>query len=215
MITIVPALLPKTFAELAEGLELLHGISRQVQVDLVGRNVLAGHDEMPRWQEYEFEVDMMLPEPHQELDAVLALGPTRMVIHAANQHARAALDALQGLRDGNYPVAVGVALLPTASPEALEEFAGLYDFVQVMGIDQVGAQGRPFNPRAIELVSRIRAIYATLPIQVDGAAATHPQELAAAGADRLIVGQAIVGAKDPALAYKEIYNKANGIVKSS
>jgi pentose-5-phosphate-3-epimerase len=88
--------------------------------------------------------------------------------------------------------------------------AGLYDFVQVMGIERVGSQGQPFDARAIDLVARIRAMYPALPLQVDGAAATHPQELARAGADRLIVGSAIITAADPAAALREIYNRANG-----
>ena len=210
MVTIVPAILPKTFTELEDGLSRLRGITRDVQIDLVGRNVLAGQDELPLWQEFDFEIDVMLPEPHEELDAILACGPSRITVHAHNAHARDALEKLQSLRDGNYPVATGIALLPSASPEALEEFNGLYDYVQVMGIDRVGSQGQPFNRQSIELVRRIRAIYAALPIQVDGAAATHPTELAAAGADRLVVGSAIMRAADPAAAYKELYTVANG-----
>lgn len=207
MIKIIPAILPRTFKELEDGLERLRGISPEIQIDLVGTNVLAGHD-MPRWQEFEFEIDVMLPEPN--LDELLALGPARIVIHAQYEYAHNALRQLQSLRDGNFPAAVGVALLPTASPEALEEYAGLYDFVQVMGIDVVGAQGRPFDPKAVELVARLRALHPMVPLQVDGHAAGHEKELVAAGAERLVVGSAIIHADNPRASYNEIYNRANG-----
>lgn len=210
MIEIIPAVLPKTFAELEDGLATLAGVSREVQIDLVGRNVLAEHDQLAHGQDFDFEIDIMLPMPHHELDAILAYGPSRIIIHAQNEHAHEALEQLQSLRDGNYPVLTGVALMPTVSPEVLEEFTGLYDFVQVMGIDRVGAQGQPFNPAAVELVRRLRAIHPTLPLQVDGHAAGHEQELVAAGVDRLVVGAAIIAAADPKAAFKEIYNKANG-----
>lgn len=208
MIKIIPAILPKTFDELVSGLERLSGVSPEIQIDLVGRNVLKDQ-EMPHWQEFEFEIDVMLPEPHTELDSILALGPSRIVIHAANQHAKEALSQLQSLRDGNYPTLVGIALLPTAEPEVLDEYAGLYDFIQVMGIDEVGAQGRPFNPKAIELVSRLRVLHPQVLIQVDGHAAGNEKELVAAGAERLIIGSAIVNADNPKAALHEALARAN------
>ncbi|MCC7500447.1 hypothetical protein IT396_01435 [Candidatus Nomurabacteria bacterium] len=208
MIKIIPAILPKTFDELVSGLERLSSVSNEIQIDLVGRNVLKDQ-EMPHWQEFEFEIDVMLPEPHTELDSILALGPSRIVIHAANQHAKEALTQLQSMRDGNYPTLVGIALLPTAEPEVLDEYAGLYDFIQVMGIDEVGAQGRPFNPKAIELVSRLRALHPQVLIQVDGHAAGNEKELVAAGAERLVIGSAILNADNPKAALHEALARAN------
>ncbi len=208
MIKIIPAILPKTFDELVSGLERLSSVSPEIQIDLVGRNVLKDR-EMPHWQEFEFEIDVMLPEPHTELDSILALGPSRIVIHAANQHAKEALTQLQSMRDGNYPTLVGVALLPTAEPAVLDEYAGFYDFIQVMGIDEVGAQGRPFNPKAIELIARLRALHPQVLIQVDGHAAGNEKELVAAGAERLVIGSAILNADNPKAALHEALARAN------
>lgn len=213
MVTIVPAILPKNFAELEQGLALLRGIAPEVQVDLVGHNVLLGRDQIPLWQDFDFEIDIMLPEPEQEVDSALALGASRIVIHAQNEHAREALLLLQSLRDGNYPTVAVVALPAHAGPEALDDFAGLYDGVQVMGIDHEGKQGEPADPhgKALELVRRIRAIYPALPIQVDGGVTKeNAHALAVAGADRLVAGSAILRAEDPQAAYKELYTVANG-----
>lgn len=211
MIKIIPAILPHTFKELVDGLERLKGISTEVQIDLVGRNVLAGRD-VPHWQDYDFEVDIMLPEAERELETILAIGPSRITIHAAFEGAKEALGALQSMRDGNYPIAVGVALLPSAEPDVLDEYTGLYDYIQVMGIDHVGAQGEPFNPKAVELVARLHALHPAVSIQVDGHAAGNEKALVAAGAERLIIGSAIIGTEDPRKAYEDALARANAIV---
>lgn len=212
-VKIIPAVLPKSFAELEEGLERLRGIAREVQVDLVGRNVLDAVVAMPLWQDFDFELDIMLPDPRVALDSALELGASRIVVHAQNEHAKEALVALQNLRDGNYPTTLVVSLPAHAGPEVLDEFVGLYDAVQVMGIDHEGKQGEPPDPhgKTVELLQRIRAIYPALPLQVDGGVrANNARALAVAGADRLIVGSAIVRADDSKAAYNELYTVANG-----
>lgn len=210
MIEIVPAVLPKSFDELADSLERLKGVARTVQVDLVGSNVLAGQEAMPLWEDFDFEVDMMLPNPVAELDSILALGPVRVVVHAQNNLAHEALTHLQSLRGGNYPVEAGVALLPTATPSALHEFDGLYDYVQVMGIERVGAQGQPFSPKTLDLVRALRTAHPELLIQIDGSVNKETaKQLVEAGATRLVAGSAILGADNPAAAYAELVDRAN------
>jgi pentose-5-phosphate-3-epimerase len=85
------------------------------------------------------------------------------------------------------------------------------DFVQVMGIDRIGRQGEPpdIHHREIALVERLRRRYPSLTIQVDGGVAPHVKELVRAGANRLIVGSAIVHAKNPGEVYKKLYTEAN------
>ena len=66
------------------------------------------------------------------------------------------------------------------------------------------------EPRAVELVAALRRATPDLYIQVDGHAAGHEQELAQAGANRLVEGSAILAADNPQAALKEAYNRANG-----
>ncbi|MEK7613076.1 MAG: hypothetical protein AAB449_02965 [Patescibacteria group bacterium] len=212
MIDIVPAVLPKSVGELTETLARLKGIASLIQIDLVGENVLAESEAVPQWEEFDFEFDLMTHDSLQDARSAVSLGATRVVIHSDFPKAAEALEMLQQTRSGNYPVLVGVALPCVVEPAALDDFAGLYDFVQVMGIAEVGAQGRPFDARALTLVSALRATHPKLLIQVDGAVAGHAKELVAAGANRLVAGSAIVNADDPKKVYTALYNSVNGIL---
>ncbi len=209
MIEIIPAILPKSLRGLEEGLVRLQHVAPLVQIDLVGQNVLAGQEAPPLWEEFDFEFDIMLPNPAAEVAQAVELGASRIVVHASASSAREALDYLQPYRSGAFPILVGIALSSTSRPDELKAFEGLYDYVQVMGIAHIGKQGEPFDERAIETVKTLRAAYPSLVIQVDGAAAVHPKELVEAGANRLVVGSAIINADNPGSALKSLYNKAN------
>lgn len=212
MIEIIPAILPKNSADLEEGLLRLQGVAPFVQIDLVGTNVLETLEAMPLWQEFNFEFDIMLPDPLHEIERCIDMGASRIVVHARAMTAREAMEQLQHLRGGEYPVAVGIALGAHDSPQTLAPFVGLYDYVQVMGIDHIGAQGQPPDPHGkhIELLHTLRELYPSLPLQVDGAAAANPRALVEAGATSLVIGSAILRAEDPYTAYKQIYTEVNG-----
>jgi ribulose-phosphate 3-epimerase len=153
----------------------------------------------------------MLGDQAAAAEAMVALGASRVVVHAAQEGAQEALARLQQYRAGDYAVAVGVAL--RAHDEALvaQGFEGLVDYVQVMGIAHEGRQGEPFDPQALELVRALRAAYPALVIQVDGGvSAKSARALSAAGANRLVAGSAILGSDDPKGAYKAVYTEANG-----
>jgi len=208
MTDIVPAVLPKSFAALEESLARLVGAATKVQVDVVA-DIFEGQEGLPHWEEFDFEFDLYV-EPGGFVMGAGELGASSIVVHARHASARAALQELQSYRGGDFAVRVGLALRPTDMPEALDAFAGLYDFVQVMGIDNEGRQGEPFNPHTIELVRALRMAHVDMPVQVDGHAAGHEHELAEAGATTLVVGSAILTADNPKSALKEAYTRANG-----
>lgn len=208
MTDIIPAVLPKSFDALSSDLALLVGSAPIVQVDVVA-DIFAGQEGLPHWEEFDFEFDLYV-EPVDFLARAIELGASGIIVHARHASARVSLELLEPHRTGDFAVRAGLALRPTDAPEALDAFAGLYDFVQVMGIDNEGKQGEPFNPRAVELVSQLRAVYPSLYIQVDGHAVGHERELARAGANRLVIGSAVVRSDDPHAALKEAYTKANG-----
>jgi ribulose-phosphate 3-epimerase len=136
---------------------------------------------------------------------MVGLGAARIIVHAAGGEAHEALKALQAYRAGDFAVEAGIALRSSDTPEALEGFEGLYDYVQVMGIEHEGQQGQPADPRAVELVRALREAHPDLPIQVDGGVnAEHIPALVEAGASRLVAGSAVFGVDNPAAALKEL-----------
>lgn len=210
MAEIIPAILPRSYEELEAGLAHLQGIAPLVQIDLVGTNVLKDREAPPLWEEFDFEFDIMLPNAAAEVVRCMELGASRIVVHAHSVNAREAAQFLQQYRGGAYPIDVGVAIASHGELEELQKFEGLFDYIQVMGIAHVGKQGEPFDERALDTVKTIREAYPAVVIQVDGAAATHPEELVQAGADRLVVGSAIINAANPKETLLSLYNKANG-----
>ena len=208
MIDVIPAVLPHNWSELEEGLRRVRSLAPLVQIDVV-KDIFAGREFLPMWEELDFELDLYI-DPEEFAARAVGLGASRVVVHERQQKARRALEVLKPLRGCDYPTAVGLALRPSDLPAALDSYAGLFDYVQVMGIDKEGEQGQEFDPRAIELVRSLRAAHPALFIQVDGHAAGHEGELARAGASRLVVGSAIVRADNPEAAFKEIYTRANG-----
>lgn len=221
--TIIPAILPKNLEDLHQALAQMQSIAPVVQIDVVDgvfapkktwpyvegnefEKMVAQDEGLPFWEDFDFQFDLMVAHPHIEAPRFAQAGAASVVVHTASPHAADALQALQEYRGG---VAVGVALLPAAAVEDLEAFVGLYDFVQVMGIAQVGAQGHPFDERALALVAALRAQYPELLIQVDGGVSlSNAQALVQAGANRLVVGSAIFNTDDPAAAYHKLAEAA-------
>jgi len=217
MVEIIPAVLPKNFSELEASLGRVVGFATTVQIDVVDgifaqnktwpygdearfEKICMGDEGLPHWDEFDFQFDLMLAQPETEVLKFIDAGAAAVIVHAQSAGAQAALEALaQKNADvgDDLHTDVGVALLPLAALEVLEPFAGLYDFVQVMGIEKVGFQGQGFDERALVLIAQLRAQYPDLIIQVDGGVSEHNAKvLAEAGANRLVVGSAIFAAPD-------------------
>lgn len=209
MTDIIPAVLPHSLDQLATELVRLRGAASLVQVDVVS-DIFGGEEALPEWEEFDFEFDLYV-EPGTFVARAVELGASSIVVHARHASAMQAAQALQEYRQGSFAIKVGVALRPTDEASILERFVGLYDFAQVMGIDNEGNQGEPFNPQAVKLVAALRQSNPDLFIQVDGHAAGHEKELADAGANRLVEGSAIVESDDPRAALKEAYTRANAL----
>jgi ribulose-phosphate 3-epimerase len=227
MVEIIPAILPKTFNDLKNALAAVHDVAPVVQIDAVDgifapnktwpygakgsfEKILKGDEGLPYWEDVDFQFDLMVAEPTKEVPCFVEAGASGIVIHAANPHASEALDALQSLRGGDFAVAVGVALLPSMGLPDVEPFVGLYDFVQVMGIEAVGFQGKLLDDRACMLIKKLRELYPECIIQVDGGVALeNVYTLAQSGANRLVCGSAIFGAPDAGIAYQELVAGAN------
>ncbi|MSR70876.1 hypothetical protein EXS62_02445 [Candidatus Kaiserbacteria bacterium] len=230
MIEVVPAILPKSWDELVEEVERVRPFAKSVQIDIVDGHFAKGktwpykdrdtfdtiikqEHGLPHWEEVDFEFDLMINDPAVEVKHYAHAGASRLVLHAASPGVAAALNSLSEMREegGEYTIKAGVALAAHAGPHDLE---GLEqpDFVQVMGIEHEGRQGEPFDPdkRALFLIERLRRMYPTMPIQVDGGVrAENIKMLVDAGATRIIAGSAILKADDPQAAYQELVRLAN------
>jgi ribulose-phosphate 3-epimerase len=118
-------------------------------------------------------------------------------------------------KDESFGLEIGVALdIQTPNEEVFEildmidaDGDSIIDFVQFMGIDNVGFQGQEFDDRVLEKISDLRDMYPNIQISVDGGVSfDNAADLISAGATRLISGSAIFETGDIAEA---IHNMAS------
>ncbi len=221
MKAITPAILEQDFKEIKNKLALLRGRVKAVQIDFCDgafvpsrtwpfasggindpdfRKIINEEEGMPYWQDFDFEFDMMVMDAVANFDLYLKLGPRRIIFHlAAQKNLEEFEEFLESL--DNYVrdnVEIGLAFLPQTDLAVVMWLASKVDFLQCMGIDQVGFQGQSFNPKTLENIKFLKEKLPGLAIAVDGSVnlETAP-ELLQAGADRLGVGSAIWKAPDP------------------
>lgn len=219
-----PAVLAYSRKEFEETLALLAGIPgvTQVQIDLVdgvcaappswpyveseALHVLRNEQRfLPFLDRIEYEVDLMSGDIDKAVSDWLALGVSRVTLHAGAladpaatlKRVRLAYGGARAAERSSvtrFGIAIGVdtdeSIVAPALPYA--------DYVQFMGIAQVGKQGEPFDARVVENVRNFHRAYPHVPIQVDGGVTLErAKQLAAVGATTFVVGSAILHAENP------------------
>lgn len=149
-----------------------------------------------------YEVHLMVQHPLSAGVAFARAGAKRIIGHIeAFGSAEKARDAfkmwkLSGAKE------VGVAVLVDTSCDALAPYAGLCDVIMVMTIGKLGAQGAPFEPRAVERVAALRKRYPDMVIEVDGGISSgNIVPLTKAGATRFAVGSTLWKSANPTKTY--------------
>lgn len=215
---IIPAVIPTSLAHLRATLAVAGSFSREVQIDIVD-GVLAPYESWPYTEpdasvadmrdavptDMRVEFDLMLAHPQETLPAWLALGPARVVLHVESfaDDMPALAGAIMAVRSAG---AAAVLAIGNDTPlDVLLPYLPSIDGVQCMGIAHIGAQGQPFDERVIERVRTLRAEHPDLSISIDGAVNEQTiVRLRDAGADRFVIGSAIVGAHEPAVAHEQL-----------
>ncbi len=220
--------MPKSLRDLEAQLERVRGETSEVQIDIVDgmfaknttwpykdreafQKIISGDEGLPLWEEFDFQFDVMAVHPEQITTDLILAGASSIIVHAKSEGSMQALDGLQSARkEDDFPVSVGIAILPDADAESLTPFDGLYDFIQVMGIARIGFQGEAFDSRALALVRKLRETYCDTMIQVDGGVSLeNVRALVDAGASRLVVGSVIFTADDSRASIDRLRRSAN------
>jgi ribulose-phosphate 3-epimerase len=141
----------------------------------------------------------MVSDAVENFDIYMKLGPKYVVFHA---EAVGDLDDFRDFLEAVDPfirenLKIGVAINTTTPPSDIARLIPFIDYVQVMGIEQVGWQGQDFDERCLDQIRALKAEFPDLTISVDGAVSmeTAP-ELVEAGAERLVVGSMIFNSSD-------------------
>lgn len=221
MAEITPAILEKNFNEIKNKLTFLRGRAKTVQIDFCdgayvpnqtwpfssgGFNdydfskILQEEEGMPFWEEFDFELDLMVENAIENFDLYMKLGPKRIIFHLGSEknikefgHFLESLDMYT--RDN---VEIGVAFKPNDDLKEISELLNQVDFLQCMGIDKIGFQEQEFNEKTIENVKLLKNKFPGIVLSVDGGVnLENAKLLLEAGVDRLTVGSAIWKSGDP------------------
>jgi ribulose-phosphate 3-epimerase len=207
---IVPAVIPRSNEALRKECERL-AFSREFHLDLVDGQFVpttswpyepSGEPRAMKHalDAFTLEVDLMVAEPLSAATAWIEAGADMLVFHVETislEHFREFVEATD--------VSVGISAHGDTTTETLKEYAAHADYVQVMGIYEIGAQGQPFYAPALERISALKQAFPDTMVSVDGSVnADTIADIQAAGADRFVVGSAIVLQSDPEAAHSAL-----------
>jgi ribulose-phosphate 3-epimerase len=212
--SLAPSLPASSWEELFSLWEAFEGTLSELQIDIVDGE-FAPHVTWPFTESVgvnaitrarifaptELEIDCMCMHPETYLELFRQLGVERVVIHAEST---AEYDACLSHRS-EHGYRMGLGIMNTTPETLIHELIPRFDYVQVMGIAKIGAQGQPFDERTLDTVASLRARYPEREIAIDGAvnSETIPR-LLRVGANRFAPGSAIAKAPNPVLAYKQL-----------
>lgn len=216
---VIPAFIPESRDTLLESVSQFVDVVPEIQIDLVD-GVYAGNPSWP-WNvhapfeevyslvhtladSFSLEIDIMALAPEAFIEPLISARVQRLVIHAGSTDH---LDDILALR--NLHTKIGIALRNDMPLEILEDYYDAVDFVQCMGIAEVGVQGNEFDGRVISRIAEIKAQYPALEISVDGHVTMYTLPLLKqAGATRFAVGSAILKDTHPLEAFHKIQQLA-------
>lgn len=216
---IIPAIMPTSFSDLEEKVFKVKGLVPLVQVDVMDgkltadatwpyleeemdpafQNILEEKQSMPLWDEIDFEADLMIKEDVlKRAEDWIHAGAKRIILHYKSD--TQIKEIIQKIRENSVPkdspfyIEIGLAIESSENLEDISKVVPDIDFVQCMGIKEIGVQGSPFNPDILKTITSLREKFPELIISVDGGVNLETAPLLAkAGATRLVSGSAIYG----------------------
>ncbi|MGA9523227.1 MAG: ribulose-phosphate 3-epimerase [Myxococcaceae bacterium] len=209
---IAPSILSCDFGRLAEEVKAVEAAGADwIHVDVMdGRfvpNITLGPvivEAVRRATKLPVDVHLMIVEPEKYIEAFAKAGADVLTVHVeASPHLHRTLQQIR--QAGAKP---SVVLNPGTPVSSIEEVLGDVDMVLVMSVNP-GFGGQKFIPGAVDKIRRLRKLIDERGLKVDievdgGINATTAREVVAAGANVLVAGNAVYGAKDYAEAIRAI-----------
>lgn len=207
---IVPAIIPKNEAEILRYSKEL-SFSKELQLDLVDGQFV----EAICWP-YEptgeplsvktaldiftLEVDLMVRQPLLAAEKWISAGADMLVFHVETLTLEDLIEFISETK-----VSIGVSAHGDTPLSTLMEYASVADYIQLMGIYEIGAQGLPFDENVLNKVDTLKQKFPDMMISVDGSVNINTISLLRdAGVDRFVCGSAIVSQSNPEQAYKNL-----------
>lgn len=235
---IVPAVMASSFADAEEKITRVKGLVKWVQIDTMDSrftdsiswpymrkngaqpefdedfmSIMNEADGLPCWEDFDFEIDLMVSDPATAAEHWASAGATRVIFHIHDNAATADKPASNNIETIRAAIDVAVArglqisvaVLPQPCPPSPEVMGFIWEIapklsgIQCMGIDHIGHQHEKFNPAVIDMVRMFRkeidARGLAIELSVDGGVSFETAgRLFEAGASYLVAGSAVYDA---------------------
>jgi len=212
MTKIIPAVMPTSYKDLEEKIEKIPTSIKKVQIDVMDGHFVKsrswpynkdekGHFEkmgmqeegLPRWEEFDFSIDLMVSNPKDEVERWIAVGASEVIIHIESLK-EDGVEYIRELKDRGV-VEIGMAIAPYTPIEELDKYIPYISTVQFMGIEQVGYQGEEFSERVLNKIKDFREKYQDMEVSVDGGVNFETAgDILDAGANTLVSGSVLFNA---------------------
>jgi ribulose-phosphate 3-epimerase len=212
---IVPALIPNSSQEIKDFSDIFL-FSKEFHLDVIDESFApkstwpyqAAEEPLSvksHLDRYTLEVDLMVQSPILAAEKWIQAGADMLVFHVET----VSVSALENFVE-NTQVSVGVSFSGDTSMETFVEYLPHADYVQLMGIHKIGAQGQPFDEGVFEKITYLKEHYPNVSVTVDGSVNEKTIErLKKAGVDRFIIGSAITLQENPEQAYEALNSLIN------
>lgn len=210
---IIPAIMPEEFNDIESLVGLVRGHVSTVQLDIMdGKYVpektwpfLYTHDtdlkflrsqdsSLPFWEDVDYELDLMIERPEQDLETWFGIGARRVIFHYHSIHDWKKIETIDHVTRNFIEIGVAITI-----HDSIDDVFSLIDkqaidFIQIMGIATIGYQGEPFERDSLGIATRLRSRYPNLPIAIDGGVSIENViDLKQAGVNRFVSGSGVFG----------------------
>ena len=215
-VKVAPSILSADFSRLGDEIRAVEAAG----ADLIHVDVMDGHfvpnitigplivEACRRVTKLPLDVHLMIENPEQYIADFAKAGADCLTVHVeAATHLHR---LIQNIRE-HKGVKAGVSLNPASSLEALDYVLADIDLVLIMSVNP-GFGGQAFIPSQLDKIRALRKRITDrkldIEIEVDGGVKpANASEITAAGADILVAGSAVFGAKDYRSAIQGIRGK--------
>jgi ribulose-phosphate 3-epimerase len=200
MIKIAPSLLSADFSDIAEQIAMVDYLHLDVMDGRFVPNITWGPKiigDLRRRSPLTFDAHLMIVEPERYVDDFRKAGADVITIHEeACVHLQRTLAHIRSLG-----AKAGVALNPSTPVDSLQNVMADVDLILVMSVNP-GFAGQSFLPIALRKLREARALIdaenPSCELEVDGGVGRENiRAVVEAGANVIVMGSSIFGAKDP------------------
>lgn len=211
-VELVPAILRRTYEGIAENWEKVYQSVDHIHVDVTD-GVFAGDGTFRDIRSFKrlpssekIELHMMVHNPGQYVDEVIALNPARCAFHLEAFSDGGHLDAVYRKLRGSTHTELGIAANLTTPMNWIVEQLERIDYVIFMGIT-TGWSGQAVNPIVYQRIGGFHQQYPDVPIAADGGVSLDTiADYIKAGATRLCAASAVFGVGDPVANISQLHH---------